>query len=216
MLSHVDGREVEQSLGCVCKRLLRLTRDDWLWFIMTKRLVKREREERSRKQALERRDVQLKRRHSNSGNEQERKHLRTSDEVQEGERMELEEKPTLTLSCGPASLLALAHAAGQHKIDGGDNDPVLMEQACDEDEDQDSSELEGGDYGPSRQNALPTNKQGSVKKAKFDLLKPSNRDWKWVYKCKTVPPFTCSKGFASSQTVSFSDRRSCCCLIRIR
>ena len=183
----MDGRGVEES-GQACKRLLRLTKDDYLWFMMTKRLVKRERAERWRKQAHERREQaqQLKRRLSSGLG---CKHGRTDEAAaQEGEQMEMEDKPDAPEA--PVSSSAhppMAHDDdGAHDEDEGDGD---YECGCAEKEE---AAVSGAGVGrrKMRSAAGPAEERRRKMKAQmqtYDLRKPGARDWKWVYRCKTVP-----------------------------
>jgi hypothetical protein len=181
---------VEES-GQACKRLLRLTKDDYLWFMMTKRLVKRERAERWRKQAHERREQaqQLKRRLSSGLG---CKHGRTDEAAaQEGEQMEMEDKPDAPdapVSSSAHPPMAHDDDDGVHDEDEGDGD---YECGCAEKE-----EAAGAGAAmvvgrrKTRSAAGPAEERRRKMKAQmqtYDLRKPGARDWKWVYRCKTVP-----------------------------
>jgi hypothetical protein len=201
---------VEES-GLACKRLLRLTKDDYLWFMMTKRLVKRERAERWRKQARERREAQLKRRLSSitggsvSGSTDSCKHVRT-DEAQEGEQMEMEDKPDADAGSthqhaqpdsgghmGNVDACSQAEK-GSRDYDTGDDIDADDGEGDSDHECRCAKELLGTGFtaspiGMRRRgtSAAERKRKMKVKMQTYDLRKPSARDWKWVYQCKTVP-----------------------------
>lgn len=204
VLSHLDGREVEES-GQACKRLLRLTKDDYLWFMMTKRLVKRERAERWRKQAHdERREAQLKRRLSSHAGAADSshglgcKHGRTDEAAaQEGEQMEMEDKPDAPDATGSSSssrpLMAHDDDDGAHDDGEGDEGDGDYECGCAEKEEAASGAAAvvaaGVGRRKTRSAAGPAEERRRKMKAQmqtYDLRKPAARDWKWVYRCKTT------------------------------
>jgi hypothetical protein len=205
----LDGREAEES-GQACKRLLRLTKDDYLWFMMTKRLVKRERAERWRKQAHdERREAQLKRRLSSHAGAADSshglgcKHGRTDEAAaQEGEQMEMEDKPDAPDATGSSSSSRplMAHDDDDDDDDGahddgeGDEGDGDYECGCAEKEEAVSGAAAvvaaGVGRRKTRSAAGPAEERRRKMKAQmqtYDLRKPGARDWKWVYRCKTVP-----------------------------
>jgi hypothetical protein len=220
----LEGREVDQGVGQACKQLLRLAKDDYLWFVMTKRLVKRERAERLRKQAVARREAQLKRRLSSGSSSRSghcSKHVRRTDDAQqeEGERMEMEDKPEEDRSAqaaqhrsdGAADVGSGEFPPAEGRQEEGDQGGCGDDSGDDEEEEEEekgkeeevvpsssssSSSLLAGDVpltvvrrkeGLTGLARMQRKMKMKMKMLSYDLRKPATRDWKWVYRCKTVP-----------------------------